>query len=52
MDTMKIQYMTAISSAICLIHLPTLALAANEDTLVVTASGFEKKFRMLPLQFP
>lgn len=48
METMKIHYVKTISSAICLIYLPTLALAASEDTLVVTASGFEKKIQDAP----
>ncbi|WP_300000926.1 ligand-gated channel protein [uncultured Cedecea sp.] len=45
---MKIHYVKVISSAICLIHLPTLAVAASKDTLVVTASGFEKKIQDAP----
>ena len=48
METMKIHYVKTLSSAICLIYLPTLALPASKDTLVVTASGFEKKIKDAP----
>lgn len=45
---MKIHYVRALSSVLCLIQLPSLAFATSDDTLVVTASGFEKKIQDAP----
>ncbi|MBS0848849.1 ligand-gated channel protein [Citrobacter sp. JGM124] len=45
---MKIHHIKAVSSAISLVCLPFLTFAASEDTLVVTASGFEKKIQDAP----
>ena len=45
---MKMNNIKLISSAIFFTCLPSLAFSADEDTLVVSASGFEKKIKDAP----
>lgn len=45
---MTIPHVKAIAAAVCAACLPSLVYAADQDTVVVTATGFEQKIQNAP----
>src|SRR5690606_11960722 len=48
MTKMTIPHVKAIAAAVCAACLPSLVYAADQDTVVVTATGFEQKIQNAP----
>lgn len=45
---MTIPHVKAVAAAVCVASLPSLGHAAEQDTVVVTATGFEQKIQDAP----
>lgn len=45
---MTIPHVKAVAAAVCVACLPSLGHAAEQDTVVVTATGFEQKIQDAP----
>lgn len=45
---MTIPHVKAVAAAVCVASLPSLVYAADQDTVVVTATGFEQKIQDAP----
>lgn len=48
MIQMTIPHVKAVAAAVCVASLPSLGYAAEQDTVVVTATGFEQKIQDAP----
>jgi outer membrane receptor for ferrienterochelin and colicins len=48
MIQMTIPHVKAVAAAVCVASLPSLGHAAEQDTVVVTATGFEQKIQDAP----